>query len=255
MFIKQNNLIFINSANIKAFPCGRRRSLIVDQDGSPATVSDRYYIPFDPESRLNTEANNRKHSGLNGFTQTYVKSWDEASRTVLLSLAGYSFDIALDEDYASCATFGEAVAALLGGAPDEIYANIRMEETPLVAELASTVILRDQTSENTALTCLDVPSDTKTETDDTIFYFSGLSFSAQPISASKNSQQVAHICILKYTDGAWMLNQAALLPEIKHGATVDSVEVTSLEASHVSINSRPVMSLSIEDGQLVFSST
>ena len=79
MFVRSSdnaNLIFIKSRYIKAFPCSRRRSnLTIDTDGNENSVLDKYYIPFDPEARLNTEANNRKHSALNGYKQDYLREW------------------------------------------------------------------------------------------------------------------------------------------------------------------------------------
>ena len=48
------DLTFIKSTCIQAYPCGRRR--IPDQTAETAG----FRIPFDPEARLNTEANNRK---------------------------------------------------------------------------------------------------------------------------------------------------------------------------------------------------
>lgn len=98
MFVKPNTdteLIFIKSKYINVFPCGRRRSELVDADNNNNTVSDQYYIPFDPEARLNTEANNRKHSGLNGFTQSFLnKCWEDGKNLYIsLVLNGYLFDI------------------------------------------------------------------------------------------------------------------------------------------------------------------
>ena len=99
--------VFVKSSSIQAFPCGRRRSTEISTAGSTST-SDKYRIPFDPEARLNTEANNLKHSGLNGFTQTYVKSYNKSyidgdnefkDGVFLFSLAGYLFSIKLTGDY------------------------------------------------------------------------------------------------------------------------------------------------------------
>ena len=87
---------FIKSSNVKAYPCGHRRSELIDTDSDLNTVTDQRYFPFDPEARLNTEANNRSHSSLNGFTQTYIKEWDYADKKILtMSLAGYLFTIEL----------------------------------------------------------------------------------------------------------------------------------------------------------------
>jgi hypothetical protein len=102
MFIETHSdrnkiLTFIKSAHVQAFPCGRRRGNL--REGSGATANEQYYFPFDPEARLNTEANNRKASGLNGFTQTYLKDWDKTNKLLTLALAGYFFDITLSDDY------------------------------------------------------------------------------------------------------------------------------------------------------------
>ena len=105
MFIEKryendNILAFIKSKNIQVFPCGRRRSTDIAGTGTR--------LPFDPEARLNTEANNRKHSSLNGFTQTYLKEWDTTGKRLSLSIAGYLFDILLtndDTDYSEAEDF------------------------------------------------------------------------------------------------------------------------------------------------------
>ena len=159
MFIRgndNNELFFIKSESIKVFPCGRRRSL-VDSDGSSNTVSDRYYIPFDPEARLNTEANNRKHSSLNGFKQNYLNYWN-SDGIISLVLAGYLFTIdakLLPDD------FGKELVSEAAAAGDHIYANIKLanikffEGTEVIPE-CHTDILRDQTTHDDPLDCLDV---------------------------------------------------------------------------------------------------
>lgn len=131
MFIKTHKdntimLTFLQSDKINAYPCGRRRSSPVDKDGDTSnTTDDIYYIPFDPEARLNTEANNRKHSSLNGFTQTYIKDWNGRNKLLTLSLAGYLFNITLPEstltingvnetlDFSEQNNFGRAIIACL----------------------------------------------------------------------------------------------------------------------------------------------
>ena len=93
----ESMLTFIKSTNIQAFPCGRRSSAINYDKNSNSKIDDdeKYYFPFDPEARLNTEANNRKHSSLNGYTQTYIKQWDTSQKALTMSLAGYLFSIYL----------------------------------------------------------------------------------------------------------------------------------------------------------------
>ena len=193
MFIKDiqinnNGLVFIKSNAIKAFPCGRRRSGLVDADNNNDTVGDRYYIPFDPEARLNTEANNRKHSGLNGYKNTYLNSWN-SSGDVSLVIAGYLFDIASsyhsDAISDSITKFGKAVAGKLGGAVDNIFVNIKLANMTFFAgskttPAAATEILRDQTISVQPLECLDQlygPNADRDKPDS--YYFYGLSFSSE----------------------------------------------------------------------------
>jgi hypothetical protein len=66
---KDIKLTFLQSLNVQVYPCGRRRSA-VQNDG------ENYYIPFDPEARLNTEFNNRKLASANGFTESYIDIWN-----------------------------------------------------------------------------------------------------------------------------------------------------------------------------------
>lgn len=188
MFIETHSdngklLTFIKSTNVQVYPCGRRRSTIIDQD---TTTDDQYYIPFDPEARLNTEANNRKHSGLNGYTQTYLKDWDEANKLLMFSLGGYLFNIELCtkdsngtvlNDYGTPAVFGfkvieilkntaealkdnaktmaeiTAAEALLNNITDatEIYANILIEDVHLFSGRQEyfTEVLRNQSKTDT----------------------------------------------------------------------------------------------------------
>ena len=97
-------LTFVRSVNIQAFPCGRRTS-------APESAPQDYYFPFDPEARLSTEANNRKHSSLNGYTQTYLKEWDNSEKLLTLSLAGYLFTVALDGTYTTTVDGNEVTSA------------------------------------------------------------------------------------------------------------------------------------------------
>lgn len=97
-------LTFVRSVNIQAFPCGRRTS-------AQESAQQDYYFPFDPEARLNTEANNRKHSSLNGYTQTYLKEWDSSEKLLTLSLAGYLFTVALDGTYTTIVDGNEVTSA------------------------------------------------------------------------------------------------------------------------------------------------
>jgi hypothetical protein len=234
-------LTFLKSVNVQAYPCGRRRS----------TQNDiTYQFPFDPEARLNTEANNRKHSGINGFTQTYVKGIDNG--VLALSLAGYLFSIKLPESNESSeeavANFGDSIINAFddGGSNNisRIYANILIEDTQLFSGFADyyTSILRDQSGEVTTKASLDLLASDDLSVDNyDNYYFSGLSFSAAPltcisetrsyiINPSNNRQCIVSICVLEKVDPGengsdtlWKIYQPALLPKIEHGTTKDSV--------------------------------
>lgn len=197
-------LTFLKSLAIQAYPCGRRRSkLTLNDPGDPV------YIPFDPEARLNTEANNRKYTSLNGFNQTYINS--SSAKTLSLALAGYLFNIDLKslDDTGSATpegiirTFGEKAATALtpeGGSTSNItklYVNIRIQNVKLFSgseDDSYTTVLRDQIDEIKPRTDLDVlKSELKTPTTADAnelgnYYFSGLSFSAEPLTSHLNYQ-------------------------------------------------------------------
>lgn len=186
-------LAFIKSANVQAYPCGRRRSSDVSYDINGGGDKEVYRIPFDPEARLNTEANNRNHSGLNGFTQTYLKDWDSSNNVLTVSLGGYLFNITLPSscttenagnfafnatafvdllkanvqsliDYATTNkdTAAEAITRAMLSAINsatKLYANILIEEVHLFSSDFReyfTNILRDQTVADVPLTSIDV---------------------------------------------------------------------------------------------------
>lgn len=228
-------LTFIKSLNVKAYPCGRRRSQLID--GS----TEDYYIPFDPEARLNTEANNRKHSSTNGYTQTYIRKWD--NETLSLVLGGYLFDIKLEGDFTDSEKgknkFGSDIIANVdssGSTANKIYANILIEEVPLYTGFTQyyTEVLRNQSSTENPSTSLDllVSSDTAESDDSNDYYFSGLSFSTKPLTDLTESfgedQYVVSLCILEKTRGEWRLYNPSLLPKIEHGETENSVKMKTV---------------------------
>ena len=262
------NLAFIRSLNVQAYPCGRRRSEIVDTDNDPGTVGDQYRIPFDPEARLNTEDNNRKHSGINGFTQTYLKSWDVEKKSLDLVISSYLFHISLDDDYSSPNKFGANLLTLFNDSTStKIYANIRIEEVPLFKGFTNynTKVLRDQSSgnddgdprgeldllnselSNKLLNSITWSSNDLAEVKKPEnYYFSGLSFSTQPLSEGTSeeaysiqeseSKQTISLCILEKKEGMWQVYQPALLPSVTHGRAQDSVKVNILEATTIEAN-------------------
>ena len=246
---KELALTFVKSLNVKAFPCGRRRSTPFEPDGENITR-----IPFDPEARLNTEANNTGRSSLNGYTNTYLKEWNKSTKQLVLSIAGYLFTIDLPDEIVSEATFGNAVlASLKVETATNIYANILLEDVQLFQgdpKNYYTRVLRSQAAGDAMTDSLDLPiasviasqslADMQNKDN---YYFSGLSFSAGPatgidatrteklITVTENTkyQLVVSLCILDLVsdgdDTKWQIHQPAYLPFIEHGDIEDSVVV------------------------------
>jgi hypothetical protein len=269
-------LAFMASTAVQAFPCGRRGTISGNQ------------MPFDPEARLNTEANNIKQTSANGLAQTYLSSWSD--NTLSLVLAGYLFNINIAEmnDYN---TFSGKLLECLSNKDstlnpetvDSIYVNIRLEETPLYTDGITdyyTSILRDQAYEdassgvtlNTKKARLDLLKDgiDVSGTQPSDYYFSGLSFSTRAITSSASqeeftnraysieklvsnnvTQRVISLKILKKVDGNWQIFEPARLPEIRHGETPGSVEFGSLNATSLKQDGVSVatMNLVTENGK------
>ena len=195
-------LTFIKSPNIFVYPCGRRRSFVEDPDKNTNTIEDQYYIPFDPEARLNTEANNRRHSSLNGFTQTYIKDAEWNKESFVLSLDGYLFRIVFDDEM-ELNTFGtellEQLSETVSVEDTSIYANILIEDTPIFSDKFTyyTGVLRNQSETNEGATSVDIVttalannknSTQKDFEDKENYYFSGLSFSIAPLTSVIDSE-------------------------------------------------------------------
>lgn len=258
------DLNFIKSTNIQVYPCGRRRSELVaiDTDNDGKLEDDSFYFPFDPEARLNTEANNIKQSGLNGYTHTYLYNWplEDAELmpdTIVLVLGGYLFSIKATNTYKSPAAFAAKIAN--GSSASKIFANVLIEETPLFSGFQdyNTSVLRNQTATDTGEAALDLLYKTTDEpttayvSNPDNYYFSGLSISSEPLTGIDNSssiekldipgrrtQYVVSLCILeKNSNNEWVINQKALLPHIEHGDIEDSVKVGTLIADDIKLSS------------------
>lgn len=214
-------VVFIKSNNIKVSPCGKRGTT-----GEYDLGAERIAIPFDPESRLNTEASNRKRSGINGFTPTFIKNWD-LKLTIALVLDGYLFEI-------SCSSgrdFITDITTELKPDTDKIYANILLQEVSLYTDNEleyKTEILRDQSNTNGSNPALSLDlSDNGGE-----YYFSGLSFTTAPISPG-NNQRVVSLVVLEKKNDEWKVCQTSFLPKIEHGNSEDSVKINELEVKKI----------------------
>jgi hypothetical protein len=250
---------FVKSLNVQAFPCGRRRSTKIEKDlnDSQATSSvTEYRIPFDPEARLNTEANNRKYSSINGYTQTYLSSWNkDGDNKLSMAIAGYLFNISLPTEYVQEQSFGEEVLQAIVtkykaldqefdfkafiAEHSHIYANIVIQDTKLFSGFQNyyTGVLQSQSPEAEMVVLDLLIEDSDPEQVDN-YYFSGLSFSASPLTdeegvrseqISRDSRQaIFSLCILERVDGTWKVPEASKLPKVEHGPTEDSVVVGDL---------------------------
>jgi hypothetical protein len=257
--LDDNKLAFVRSLNVQAYPCGRRKSSLVDADGNSGTVNDRYYIPFDPEARLNTESNNRKYSSLNGFTQTYLK-WDQD--VLNIAIAGYLFKINLTDDLRIPNDFGTSIASLIeDSSAEKIYANIIIESLMLFEGFNNyyTEVLRNQSDTESPSSSLDllINDATITDTSDAKnYYFSGLSFSSVPLALAltepapysnetryfkklekpdNSYQQLISLCILEKVDNEWQIHQPALLPQIEHGDTEGSIKTETIITNNLDL--------------------
>lgn len=266
--LKAVKLTFLKSLAVKAYPCGRRRSTFIEHDVNADSVisdSERFQFPFDPEARLNTEANNRKHSGLNGYTQTYlVSDWSTSTSTtdeLTLALSGYLFNIKFDSAISENAFVDGIISILEDDSANYIYANILIEDIKLFSSTFReyyTSVLRDQTVKSSELGFLDnTPSEVLdllksgdvNAKDVNNYYFSGLSFSTTPLTCLINdntsektrstaynnieytssgetaNQLLVSLRILEKVDGNWKIHEPARLPFIEHGTTANSIVV------------------------------
>ena len=261
-------LTFLRSLNVQAFPCGKRRSTTVDRAGTR--------IPFDPEARLNTEANNLKHSNINGFAQTYIESWDDTSKKLTVSLAGYVFSIDLDDVCASPQQFCSYLAEAAKSEPDasdvytnDVYLNILIEETPLFLgepRAYTTHVLGSLVTSNDE-SALDLPINGKTESRSAVedYFFAGIALSPTPLSsaarrkysasdgasfntrddftysisvdgASVVKKRIVSLHLLEKVDDTWKIHEPSKLPNIKHGVDENSVSVHILESDEIRTN-------------------
>ena len=279
MFIKNtdSSLVFVKSKDINIFPCGRRRSMLIDADNNDNTVSDRYYIPFDPEARLSTEANNRKHTSLNGFRKSYILDFDsdEVNKTFSFVLEGYLISIKLGADYLTVKKFADRLAQETNAA-NEIFANITLRDVPFfdgssTVQKAYTEVLRDQVINNEfdePETCLDrLISSGYDKTKPESYYFSGLSFSNRALDTiqtysdgSDNSQVIVQRTVSlkifsKNTDtGEWGLYNPSKLPKIEHGYEENSALIPgdltvtgTLNVNNIFRNGKSVVALDVAE--------
>ena len=177
----------------------------------------------------------------------------------------------------------DLISALGANDATNIYANILTETVPFVegefdALDATSVILRNQDNTETAQS-LDAPVRKEALSLEEQqyygkrpghFYFSGLSFSTIPAAKTdlaENGEEVRHAyetiaanserankTVQEYTSlrlfikqgSKWLINQEALLPELRHGDIEDSVDVGHLRAESLTRAGISVPSLEVK---------
>jgi hypothetical protein len=223
LFYLDNGLVYIKSKNIKVFPSGRRKAELNNGES---------YIPFDPEARLNTEANHRKHSSLNGYKQSYLLDWNLEKSYVILALAGYLFKIELTDEYRDANSFGGALNDLLKPTEEDkaLYVNICTVEVDFFSgsdELGAvtTEILRDLDLNGDPAPCLDSLTTNGVDGNADSYYFTGLAFSTAPIRKEQEAHRVEYLQLLDYTDNTWRIHESSRLPVIEHGDAEGSVKI------------------------------
>lgn len=159
-----------------------------------------------------------------------------------------------------------------------LYANVRLEEVPLYQGLVNytTYILRNQTitegSSDIAEPIIDLLN-TAAETNtvgyknnpENYYFFSGISFSFFPLSedttnatvsekplaesATNRKQHIISLKLLERTEGStdWRFVQEALLPNIEHGNTEDSVKMHTVYADNLIKDGKTVPSLILDN--------
>lgn len=208
-----NDRVFLPSTDINVFPCSRRGQANIEDIAIENSAT--YY---DPEARLNTERTNRLHTALNGFTDSFIESYDAEAKTLVFVLAGYYVEIKNFDPAIIASTLGESI--------DKIYAHLRLHDhVSLGVKDYFTEMLYRQSESELDSNYLDV---TYTINGDKGDFFVGVSFTKEPVEDHLGSNTLpSHNLLLfsKDADSSWQLEQTSLLPKIEHGTTKDSVKI------------------------------
>ncbi len=202
-----NDRVFLPSTDINVFPCSRRGQANIEDIAIENSAT--YY---DPEARLNTERTNRLRTALNGFTDSFIKSYEAEAKTLVFVLAGYYVEIKNFDPAIIASTLGEGV--------DKIYAHLRLHDhVSLGVKDYFTEMLYRQSESELDSNYLDV---TYTINGDKGDFFVGVSFTNEPVegTATHNLQ------LFSYVNDAWKRTPASLLPKIEHGETENSIKVS-----------------------------
>lgn len=226
-----NDRVFLPSTDINVFPCSRRGQANIEDVAIENSAT--YY---DPEARLNTERTNRLHTALNGFTNSFIKSYDAEAKTLIFVLAGYYVEIKNFDPAIIASTLGEGV--------DKIYAHLRLHDhvSLNVKDYFTEMLYRQSESELDA-NYLDV---TYTINGDHGDFFVGVSFTKELVegTATHNLQ------LFSYVNDTWKQTPASLLPKIEHGETENSVKVSG-DFTADTVNAKNRLSVPVIDTKVI----
>lgn len=221
-----NNRVFLSSQSINIFPCSRRGQANIDNKAEF----------YDPEARLNTERTNRIGTAINGFTDSFIESYE--NNTLVFVLAGYRVEI---KDFEP-----SEIAAALNVNTNKIYAHLSIHDQILVNSVSIDKSITDYYTEllyrqATSNEIIDTQSlDVKVSVGSV---FTGISFVSAvdtdeegkvvaPADYDVSARQLLSRNLLLLTKSGendpWVLEQTSLLPKIAHDEAEDSVVVEEL---------------------------
>lgn len=201
VIFQNENQYFIASKNIKAYPCGSRGY-------------------FDPEAKLNTEYNVRRHTTLNGFTNSFIQSYEEDSDgniNINFFVNGYNFEInnLPKSELPAGNIYAEIVLT-----NRQLY-SLTLENLPNSSDSSQvnydTSVLANQWSDET------LALDFETEG---IYFFAGLvlTTSDSPLEDNHFRLLLFNVTLVE-SEVSVEVFQKSLLPVVEHGEAQDSTVI------------------------------
>lgn len=241
-YLVNNDRVFFPSESVKIFPCSRR-----GQSYDPSSL--KYY---DPEARLNTERTNRIGTAVNGFTDSFIESYENNKLTFVL--AGYRIEVKDFYPNEIANALYQESAGESSSRTNTIYAHLSLHTgISLNVEGYSTEILYRQSTAETQVNSVDVTYSGKDQNNNDVKadFFVGVSFTSGPVTDTIKDDTLPYYNLLLFNNtqnnNAFVLENTSLLPRISHGATGDSVYISDLETTDIEIDSANIGAATIED--------
>ena len=252
--VKVDNDYYFKSRNVKVFPATYRGSYTTTQSvgvGDAARLIDKMYV-FDPESRLNTEANYVNLPGLDKIHESYVVSFEPDDPdtpkigTLTAVIGGYYFvikEVNLEEFY----TINAQTANIH---PKALYIRLNTQ-VPLKEEAVGS----SQTDSNRYTSVLQswVPGHSDLDKQETVagisgggdYFFTGIIIRTENIVDSYGETHLGNepdvytsklsFVTIREEGGNYIPNikEDSRLPEIYHGSGVSSIRFDSKDGSNI----------------------